>query len=1251
MTTDVVPDTAATTAGLSFSLPVFGEIDATPEAGSFNTLIDHDWYAVTLTAGHTYSFLAQSAGTLTDFAMALRDANRNTVDRQGVVDANFPNFTYTPRVTGTYYLDISAGGSNPQGQTGGYDIITSDLGLQPPDTVLDTPATTASLTMNGQVTGTIDALPASGSFNNVVDHDWYAVNLTAGERYTFTASGTGLSDVAISLMNANRTVVDTQGVVDGGSTGSTITFTAPTSGTYYLSIGAGGSNAANAIGGYQITTTDNGPNHLVINLVADTSVTQEFGANYQTSAFWTGVEAAANFFETTFFDPITVTIDVGWGEALGNAVATGAQSRTFRTNFSFSQIVAALTQDAQSADDATALAHLPTQDPGLGGADFKISDAEARALGLSTTAPPVDGGIGVATNWDPTNPSFVSVVEHEISEVLGRTSGINASTGLFSGQYSVLDLFRYAAGPPITAEPSSATGPGGVGSTYFSIDGGATALETFSSTAGADPGGDWAVNSGIDAFGGIPLVASAPVSAADLTEMDVLGYDRQPRPLPLTAGGGIDYRVPANGGTPTSYIGAAAIAAAGYQFAIEYIGTAGNAGFLRAGDSSALVQQGLSIVSVYAKTGMSDTNPDGSYNNAWVSYFNNNGALGQGTADAIDAINAAKAAGQASGAIYFDVNLNPADARSGITQSAALAEIDEYFREINAYFTQAGVPYSIGVFGAGATLSFLQADASAGVKYTWLADTWLNEIGAVTSKNLEQTDTSGGAMVGGQPVDLDTAYTTDFGQWKTTAIESHGSTSLVGVGQNYFLDSAGGSPGPELKYGGSPVVAGQFGDIYPIAAEQTPTGYEVAWQQTGADAYWVWNTDSNGNDRPPHPFNGVSGSTPGLEALEPSFGQDLNGDGVIGIPPNPSSTLIQVDGSTYLTQVGNEYFLDNSSGVGPALSYGGSPVTAGQFGSGLAPVGAVQTATGYEVAWEQTGANQFWVWTTDNNGNDTPPHVFNNMPGNSFAVEAIETAFNQDLNGDHTIGPPGMTVIETNGSTWLTQVGNNYYLYNSSGVGPELRYQGTPVVAGQFGAGIVPIAAEQTATGYEVAWKQTGADAYWVWNTDNNGNDLPPHPFNGVSGSTAGLEALEASFRQDLNGDGVIGVPAGAGASQAFGTSQMLLLPDQDMTSGAFSFVSAGSASMPASSQVLATGDFLGNGNPDLLWLGSNNTPEISEVIGGSAADTIALPATPSSWRLVGGDKEAYFAAPSSAIGADGLQNPPSIGTGLVART
>jgi hypothetical protein len=87
----------------------------------------------------------------------------------------------------------------------------------------------------------------------------------------------------------------------------------------------------------------------------------------------------------------------------------------------------------------------------------------------------------------------------------------------------------------------------------------------------------------------------------------------------------------------------------------------------------------------------------------------------------------------------------------------------------------------------------------------------------------------------------------------------------------------------------------------------------------------------------------------------------LNGDSVIG----PTQTVIQTDtnsfGSTSLTEVANEYFeLDGSSGSGPALKYAGGNVTAGEFG-GWTPIGAAQTASGYDVAWKLAGADQYLV--------------------------------------------------------------------------------------------------------------------------------------------------------------------------------------------------------------------------------------------------------------------------------------------------
>ncbi|MGL4289615.1 MAG: M10 family metallopeptidase C-terminal domain-containing protein [Phreatobacter sp.] len=356
-----------------------------------------------------------------------------------------------------------------------------------------------------------------------------------------------------------------------------------------------------------------------------------------------------------------------------------------------------------------------------------------------------------------------------------------------------------------------------------------------------------------------------------------------------------------------------------------------------------------------------------------------------------------------------------------------------------------------------------------------------------------------------------------------TLIEAYGSTSLTGVGNNFFLYSGGS--GPSLKYAGTAVVAGQFGGWTPVGAEQTASGYDVAWKMTGADQYTVWSTDSSGNYLS-SPIGVVPGASQALEALEPVFHQDLNGDGVIGIP----ATVIEAYGSTSLTAVSNNFFL-YSGGSGPSLKYAGTAVVAGQFG-GWTPIGAEQTASGYDVAWKMTGVDQYTVWSTDSSGNYVSSLV-GTVSGASPALKALEPVFHQDLNGDGVIGIPA-TVIEAFGSTSLTAVGNNFFLY-SGGSGPSLKYGGTAVVAGQFG-GWTPIGAEQTASGYDVAWKMNGVDQYTVWSTDSSGNYVS-NLVGAVSGASPALEAFEPVFHQDLNGDGVIGLPATV--IEAFGSTSL----------------------------------------------------------------------------------------------------------------
>lgn len=345
----------------------------------------------------------------------------------------------------------------------------------------------------------------------------------------------------------------------------------------------------------------------------------------------------------------------------------------------------------------------------------------------------------------------------------------------------------------------------------------------------------------------------------------------------------------------------------------------------------------------------------------------------------------------------------------------------------------------------------------------------------------------------------------------TTTIETAGATSLAKIGDGYFL---GGSSGPLLKFGGTAVAPGQFGTWAPIAAEQTGNGYEVAWNNLGGDQYIVWLTDSSGNYL--SQLGPESGATYDLQAVEWSFSQDLNHDGTVGVV----STPIETNGWSSLVKEANTYFLyETGSTNGPFLKFGGVPVTEGQF-PGWTPAAVEKTATGYDVAWRTFGGpgDNYIVWTTDNDGNYLSSLV---GPIASGAMTPFEPIFHQDF-GDAGTAISSATTIEAVGSVSLLQLNGSYYIGQSGGS------MMMPLLYGSGFAGFSgwsAFAATATATGYQVAWQHTDGVQKVVWNVDSTGHLVSPSA--SMFGQSSAFESYEPGFQQDLNGDGVIGVPAG----------------------------------------------------------------------------------------------------------------------------
>jgi hypothetical protein len=280
---------------------------------------------------------------------------------------------------------------------------------------------------------------------------------------------------------------------------------------------------------------------LVFNINYDPSVGTM--AAPQQALFKSAFQTAADFYSSQFNDPITINMNVGWGEVAGGALMPGAvgQSSTklqppgVGAFYNYGQVRTALVNDSKSAADATAVGSLGVADP-TGGANFEMANAEAKALKLlAGNAAGLDGSIGFNSNSVFTfNPGaravagaydFIGVAEHEISEVMGRftfTSG---------GALTPLNLFRYTGANTLDLPTAAASGA------YFSIDSGATPINVFNGTGGGDTG-DWAGGT-LDSYNAnATLGKESDVSAGDITEMDVIGYDvPEPATLSLVAVG------------------------------------------------------------------------------------------------------------------------------------------------------------------------------------------------------------------------------------------------------------------------------------------------------------------------------------------------------------------------------------------------------------------------------------------------------------------------------------------------------------------------------------------------------------------------------------------------------------------------------------------------------------------------------------------------------------------------------------------
>jgi hypothetical protein len=275
-------------------------------------------------------------------------------------------------------------------------------------------------------------------------------------------------------------------------------------------------------------------------------ITPTFGSSIAGDPNAANIESTINsaiiFYEATFTNPIAVNIQFD-----EMASGLGASSSFFAT-VPYATYLTALTADATSANDAVALAGLPSASAYTsfyGSSNINVKTANLRAVGIPVNPPAgkPDGSIGLNTNLtDIGSPgttgqfSLFATTEHEINEVLGLGSALPNPPSSAPFPFPE-DLFRYDSSGNRSFTANSSV------QAYFSIDG-TTRLKQFDNQNDGGDFGDWQSNpfpSGAlpavqDAFGTVGAHPTLTSGSPEVTALDVIGYTIAPTatPEPMT---------------------------------------------------------------------------------------------------------------------------------------------------------------------------------------------------------------------------------------------------------------------------------------------------------------------------------------------------------------------------------------------------------------------------------------------------------------------------------------------------------------------------------------------------------------------------------------------------------------------------------------------------------------------------------------------------------------------------------------------
>jgi autotransporter passenger strand-loop-strand repeat protein len=394
--------------------------------------------------------------------------------------------------------------------------------------------TAVSTTVNS---GGFEYVSSGGAASFATVNSGGAQDVSSGGTVSFTTVNSSGTEYVFSGATARFTAVANGGsafVFPGGTTssatvssggaeyvfasGTAISTTVKSGGTVVVYPGGTATGTVVSSGGNLVEPAHSGSGGLKIDLSYDTSVADA------PAGFKTTVAAAVDYLESLISTPITITIDVGYGEVSGTLLdGSLGESDSTGIHVSYETLRNALLARTATSNEIAAAASLPSSDPTDGGS-FYVAYAEAEALdlssgpgtgvavgaiGLSNTLPFTYGITNAVT---PDTYDAFGVVEHEVTEVMGRTDELDSEG---DGNYTPLDLFRYSSPGERDLTPNSG---------YFSVNG--TDMQyPFNDLSNGGDAGDWATtvpNDSFDAFSSMGAVD--PVSPTDLRVMDVIGF-------------------------------------------------------------------------------------------------------------------------------------------------------------------------------------------------------------------------------------------------------------------------------------------------------------------------------------------------------------------------------------------------------------------------------------------------------------------------------------------------------------------------------------------------------------------------------------------------------------------------------------------------------------------------------------------------------------------------------------------------------